>query len=146
MKRLWRVLLVLIVNAAIAQNAAAGKPCIAFSSNSDSASNANLLAKEALSTAVTLSGDFQFYESPHQGCWTVHVISLPMSNEARMPIGYAVSYTVTDPNEIELDHVLLVAPDNSVFERAMRQAAVSAIKSVRLWERLMESKPKSQMK
>src|SRR5215468_2392531 len=44
-----------------AQTQATGRPCIAFSPQSDSPTN--LFAREPLQSAVMLSGDFDFYES-----------------------------------------------------------------------------------
>lgn len=132
MKRFGLLLLLLIVDVAVAQNGTpAGKTCIAFSSDSDS-SGTNIFARDPLATAVTLSGDFEFYASDHYTCWTVHVLSIPVYREGEMQIGYAVSYTVTDPRSIQVGHGLLFGPDRDTFERAMRNAAADAIKNIRL--------------
>jgi len=106
MTRIWLLLLLLIVDTAVAQSVTpAGKPCIAFSPGSDP-SGSDMLAKDPLATAVTLSGDFEFYASDHDTCWTVHVLSMPVHLEGGIPIGYAVSYTVTDPHMLQIGHAL----------------------------------------
>jgi hypothetical protein len=88
-------------------------------------------ARDPLATAVTLSGDFEFYASPHPGCWTVNVIALELSMEGGSRSGYAVAYTVTNPHEVEVGFALQVGPDRDVLERAMRAAAASAIQDIR---------------
>src|ERR1700683_4607621 len=106
MTRIRVLLLLLIVDVAVGQSVTpAGKPCIAFSPGSDS-SGSDVLAKDPLATAVTLSGDFEFYPNDHDACWTVHVLSLPVRLESGMPIGYAISYTVTDPHMLQIAHAL----------------------------------------
>src|SRR5215468_8286614 len=70
--------LLLSARPAVTQIEASGKPCIAFSPESDSPTN--MLARDPLQSAVMLSGDFDFYPDRHAGCWSVHVISLPVKS------------------------------------------------------------------
>jgi hypothetical protein len=120
----------LFLAAATGQNLNTEKPCIAFSSASSSPSNE--LAKAPLQAAVMQSGDFQFYETDHEGCWNVHVISLPVTNAQGKQLGYTISHTVTDPQDIEVGHALTFGPDEDIFVRAMRKAAADAIRNIRL--------------
>lgn len=115
---------------AIAQNQTSEKPCIAFVPDSDSPTNT--LAKDPLQDSVMLSGDFDFYEARHEGCWNVHVISLPVKNAKGKAIGYAVSHTVTDPHNVEVGHALTFGPDRDIFLQAMRKATADAIRNIRL--------------
>ena len=130
MKWKWTLVVFLAIATAAAQNVSAKKPCIAFSP--ESTSPANELAKEPLGTAVMQSGDFDFYPSRHEGCWSVHIISLPVSNAKGKHLGYAISHTVTDPQNIEVGHALTFGPDQDIFLRAMRKAAADAIRNIRL--------------
>src|SRR5215831_14083584 len=130
MKWKWTLVVFLAIATAAAQNVSAKKPCIAFSP--ESTSPANELAKEPLGTAVMQSGDFDFYPSRHEGCWSVHIISLPVSNAKGKHLGYAISHTVTDPRNIEVGHALTFGPDQDIFLRAMRKAAADAIRNIRL--------------
>jgi hypothetical protein len=114
----------------VAQNVTNKKPCIAFSPESDSPTNA--LAVNPLQASVTLSGDFDFYDSHHDGCWNVHVISLPVKSAKGKQIGYAVSHTVTDPHNLEVGHALTFGPDRDIFFQAMRKATADAIRNIRL--------------
>jgi hypothetical protein len=114
----------------IAQIEASGKPCIAFFPQSDSPTNT--FAREPLQTAVMASGDFDFYASRHDGCWNVHVISLPIKNAKGREIGYAISHTVTDPHDVEVGHALTFGPDRDSFLQAMRKATADAIRNIRL--------------
>src|ERR1700751_5491516 len=102
MKRSWLLIPLLALTVA-AQNGTR-RPCIAFSS--ESTSPTNMLAKDPLETAATMSGDFDFYASHQEGCWNVHVISLPVMSGKGKRIGYAVSHTVTNPQNIEVGHAL----------------------------------------
>lgn len=129
MKCLWLIIL-LLAEAAGAQNGSAGKPCIAFSPESDSPTNA--LAKDPLEASVLLSRDLNFYATRHEGCWTVHVLSLPVTSANGTNMGYVISHTVTDPQSNEVGHALAFGPDQDVFAQAMRKAAADAIRNVRL--------------
>jgi len=129
MKRLC-FLIVLLTQAVMAQEGSSEKPCIAFSPESDSPTNA--LALKPLEGAVNLSGDVKFYASHHEGCWNVHVLSLPVISAKGKPIGYVVSHTVTDPQRIEVGHALTFGPDQGIFLQAMNKAAADAIRSIRL--------------
>jgi hypothetical protein len=129
MKRLLPLVLLVAV-AAEPQNAPMEKPCIAFSQESTSSTNAS--AKDSLETAVMMSGDFDFYPSRHDGCWTVHVLSLPINNAKGKAMGYAISHTVTDPESIEVGHALTFGPGREIFVQAMNKAAADAIRNIRL--------------
>ena len=126
-KTLLLLVLLLVTVALVAQNV---KPCIAFSPESTSPTNS--FAREPLEAAVMLSGDFDFYASRHDGCWNVHVLSLPLISAKSKPMGYAVSHTVTNPQSIEVGHALAFGPDRDIFMDAMRKAAADAIRNIRL--------------
>ncbi|PWT81914.1 MAG: hypothetical protein C5B58_09135 [Acidobacteria bacterium] len=123
-------LTLLLVQAVVAQEAKQDKPCIAFSSESDSVSNA--LAQEPLQDAVMMSGHFEFYAGRHDGCWNVHVLSLPVLSAKGKRVGYVVSHTVTDPQSVEVGHALTFGPDQDIFLQAMNKAAADAIRNIRL--------------
>jgi hypothetical protein len=129
MKRLLPLVLLGAV-AAEPQNAPMEKPCIAFSQESDSPTNVS--AKAPLEAAVMKSGDFDFYPSRHDGCWTVHVLSLPINNAKGKAMGYAISQTVTDPESVEVGHALTFGPGREIFVRAMNRAVADAIRSIRV--------------
>jgi hypothetical protein len=84
MKRLLPLVLLVVV-AAEPQNAPMESLCIALSQESSSSTNAS--AKDPLEAAVMTSGDFDFYPSRHDGCWTVHVLSLPTNNAKGKAMG-----------------------------------------------------------
>lgn len=130
MKMIWMLVACLANIGAAAQIESSKKPCIAFSP--ESTSPANELAKQPLENAVMQSGDLEFYPSRHEGCWTVHVISLPVTNAKGKNLGYAISQTVTDPQNVEVGHALTFGPDQDIFLRAMRKAAADAIRNIRL--------------
>jgi len=90
-----------LASTVVAQTAGAQKPCISFVPESTSATN--IYAKQPLQAAVMLSGDLEFYESGHEGCWNVHVLSLPVVSGKSKRIGYAISHTVTDPKGVEVN-------------------------------------------
>jgi hypothetical protein len=124
------LLSLLLAGTVVAQTAGAEKPCISFVPESTSATNT--YAKEPLQQAVMLSGDFDFYASTHEGCWEVHVLSLPVITGKNKRIGYAISHTVTDPKGLEVGHALTFGPDPDIFIQAMHRAAADAIRNVRL--------------
>ena len=136
MKRLW-LLILLLAGAGNGQNVS-DKPCIAFSP--ESASPTNAFAKDSLEAAVTLSGDFNFYPTSHEGCWNVHVLSLAVTNAKGKRMGYAVSHTVTGPQGTEVGHALTFGPNQDIFVPAMRKAAADAIRNIRL-ERPVSKSP-----
>ncbi|HET6176596.1 MAG TPA: hypothetical protein VFE61_06675 [Candidatus Sulfotelmatobacter sp.] len=128
MKRMW--VLILLLAEAVPQTGTKEKPCIAFSPESTSPSNA--LAKEPLEASVMLSGDFDFFAARHEGCWNVHVLSLPLTTAKGKPMGFAISHTVTDPKDMEVGHALTLGPDRDIFTQAMRKATADAIRNIRL--------------
>jgi hypothetical protein len=142
MKRSWLLIPLLALTVA-AQNGTK-RPCIAFSS--ESTSPTNMLAKDPLETAATLSGDFDFYASHQEGCWNVHVISLPVMSGKGKRIGYAVSHTVTDPQNIEVGHALTFGPDQDIFLQAMRKATADAIRNIRVAHSISQSPSTTQPK
>jgi len=140
-KRLGLLILVL-ANALVAQDATSAKPCIALSPESSSLTNT--FAKDPLESAVMQSGDFEFFTSHHDGCWNVHVLSLTVTNAQGKPLGYAISHTVTDPQNIEVGHALTFGPDQDTFLQAMRKAAADAIRNIRLTRSASQSSPTTQ--
>jgi hypothetical protein len=113
-----------------AQTAVADKPCISFVP--ESTLPTNTYAKAPLQAAVMLSGDFKFYASGHEGCWEVHVLSLPVISGKSKRIGYAISHTVTDPKGMAVGHALTSGPDRDIFVQAMHKAAADTIRNIRL--------------
>jgi hypothetical protein len=138
MIRLWLPIL-LLAEAVVGQDVTREKPCIAFSP--ESASPSNIFAKDPLEAAVMLSGDFEFYASHHEGCWNVHVLSLPVMSAKGKRMGYAISHTVSDPQNIEVGHALTFGPDRDIFLQAMRKAAAEAIRNIRLSRSSSQSPP-----
>ena len=136
------IFILLLANALRAQTATTEKPCIAFSP--ESASPTNAFAKAPLESAVMLSGDFEFFASHHEGCWNVHVLSLAVSSSKGQPLGYVISHTVTDPKNVEVGHALTFGPDRDIFLQAMRKAAADAIRNIRLARSISQSLPAAQ--
>jgi len=124
------LLSLLLAGTIAAQTAVADKPCISFVP--ESTSPTNTYAKGPLQAAVMLSGDFKFYASGHEGCWDVHVLSLPVISGKSKRIGYAISHTVTDPKGMEVGHALTFGPDRDIFVQAMHKAAADTIRNIRL--------------
>jgi len=130
MKRLCILILLGVSEGVIAQDVLPARSCIAFSPESTSPTNA--FAKGPLEAAVMLSGHFDFYATRHDACWNVHVLSLPVMTAKGKRIGYVVSHTVTDPQNIEVGHALTFGPDEHIFLQAMNKAAADAIRNIRL--------------
>jgi hypothetical protein len=124
------LLTMLLATAVAAQNSVAEKPCISFVP--ESTSPTNTYAQDPLQSAVMMSGDFQFTVGGHDGCWAVHVLSLPVTSAKGKRVGYAISHTVTDAKGIEVGHALTFGPNSDVFVQAMYKAAADAIKNIRL--------------
>jgi len=102
--------------------------CISFVSEDEPVNN---LARAPLDAAVTLSGDYDFYPTSHTGCWEVNVVAMSTSSGSGACSGYAVAWAVTDPYGAMWGHGLNAGPDKDTFDRAMRAAAVDAIKDIR---------------
>ena len=119
----------LFANAVGTQAQLTEKPCISFLPESTSATNE--YAREPLQSVVMMSGDFEFLVGSHDGCWAVHVLSLPVTSAKGERIGYAISHTVTDPKGMEVGHALTFGPDSDIFAQAMRKAAADAIRDIR---------------
>lgn len=132
------LLATLLVSAAVgAQTLVTGKPCISFIP--ESTLETDTFAKEPLQSAVMTSGDFEFFVGSHDGCWAVHVISLPVTNAKGKRVGYAISHTVTDPKGMEVGHALTFGPNSDIFTQAMRKAAADAIRNIRLSRSISQS-------
>jgi hypothetical protein len=140
MKRTW-LLILLLAEAVAAQSGTMEKPCIAFSP--ESTSPTNTFAKDPLEASVKLSGDFEFFAAPHEGCWNVHVLSLPVVTAKGKPMGFVISHTVTDPKSMEVGHALTFGPDRDIFIQAMRKAAADAIRNIRLTRSDLELLPRT---
>ena len=140
MKRMW-LLILLLAEAVVAQNGTKEKPCIAFSP--ESTSPTNTFAKDPLEASVMLSGDFEFFAAHHEGCWNVHVLSLPVVTAKGKTMGFAISHTVTDPKTMEVGHALTFGPDRDIFIQAMRKAAADAIRNIRLTRSDLEPLPRT---
>ncbi len=126
----WRLLAaILVIGSALQSPAQDSKPCIAFVS--DSSTGEQQQALEPLRTAVTLSGDFDFYPVYHIGCWTIHVLAIRTSSQGGIQTGYAVSTVVLPPSAYLAGHEMMVAPDTSVFDTTMRDEAAAAIRDIR---------------
>ena len=140
MKRLW-LLILLLPGAVIAQDGTKEKPCIALSP--ESTSPTNTFAKDPLEASVMLSGDFEFFADHHEGCWNVHILSLPVVTAKGKPMGFVISHTVTDPKGMEVGHALTFGPDRDIFIKAMRKAAADAIRNIRLSRSDLEPLPRT---
>jgi hypothetical protein len=138
---MW-LLILLLAEAVVAQGGTKEKPCIAFSA--ESTSPTNTFAKDPLEASVMLSGDFEFFAASHEGCWNVHVLSLPVVTAKGKTMGFAISHTVTDPKSMEVGHALTFGPDRDVFIQAMRKAAADAIRNIRLTRSDLEPLPRTQ--
>lgn len=123
-------LTILLATAVAGQSALAKKPCISFVPESTSATNT--YAIDPLHSAVTTSGDFEFFVASHDGCWAVHVLSLPLVSAKGKHVGYVISHTVTDPKGIEVGHGLTFGPNSDIFVQAMYRATADAIRNIRL--------------
>ena len=124
------MLTLLLATAVAARTPVTEKPCISFVSESTSETNTYALAP--LQSAVMRSGDFEFLVGVHDDCWTVHVLSLPVTTTKGKRVGYAISHSVTDPKGLELGHGLTFGPNSDIFVQAMRKATADAIRSIRL--------------
>ena len=119
-----------LATAVASQPTVTEKPCISFVP--ESTSETNTYAIDPLKSAVMTSGDFEFIEGVHDGCWAVHVLSLPVTTAKGKRVGYAVSQTVTDPKGMEVGHGLAFGPTSNIFAEAMRKATADAIRNIRL--------------
>lgn len=124
------LLTMLLATALAAQPTVTEKPCITFVP--ESTAETNTYAIDPLKSAVMTSGDFEFLVGVHDGCWTVHVLSLPVTTAKGKRVGYAISQTVTDPKGMEVGHGLAFGPTSDIFAQAMRKATAEAIRNIRL--------------
>src|SRR5215831_18458826 len=111
------LLTIMLAISGAAQSQMAKKPCIAYVP--ESTSETNNYAKEPLQSAVMMSGDLEFFEGSHDDCWTVHVLSLPVTTAKGKQVGNTISYTVTDPKGVEIGHGLTFGPNSDIFTQAM---------------------------
>lgn len=123
------LLTMLLATALAAQPPVSEKPCISFVP--ESTSETNTYAIDPLKSAVMTSGDFEFLMGVHDGCWAVHVLSLPVTTATGKRVGYAISHTVTDPKGMEVGHGLAFGPTSDIFVQAMRKATADAIRNIR---------------
>ena len=124
------LLTMLLATAVTAQSPVTKQPCVSFVPESNSATNT--YAKDPLQSAVMTSGDFEFLVGGQNGCWAVHVLSLPVTTAQGKRIGCAISHTVTDPEGMEVGHGLTFGPNSDIFVQAMRKATADAIRNIRL--------------
>ena len=124
------LLIILLATAVAAQQPVTERPCISFVP--ESISETNTYAIDPLKSAVMASGDFEFLVGAHDGCWAVHVLSLPVTTAKGKPVGYVISQTVTDPKGMEVGHGLAFGPTFDIFVQAMRKATADAIRSIRV--------------
>lgn len=136
MKSLSLLTMLLAITVA-AQSPATEKPCISFVP--ESTSETNTYAIDPLQSAVMTSGDFEFFAGVHDGCWAVHVLSLPVTTTKGKRVGYAISHTVTDPKGLEVGHGLTFGPNSDIFVQAMRKATADAIRNIRLARSISQS-------
>jgi hypothetical protein len=80
---------------------AAEKPCIALDDKSPDAVTTNLTYHALIETAVTSSGDLDFFSTPHKGCWTIKVLAIKFEPPQR---GYTLSWVGLDPHGNFLYH------------------------------------------
>lgn len=124
------VLTILLATVVAAKPPVPEKPCISFVSESTSETNTYAIAP--LQSAVMTSGDFEFQLGVHDGCWAVHVLSLPVTTAKGKRVGYVISHTVTDPKDTEVGHGLAFGPNTDIFLQAMRKATADAIRNIRM--------------
>lgn len=104
--------------------ALAQRQCVAFSPENSSTSH---FSQNALQSALTQSGDVDFFSSEHAGCWTVHEISSSVSTSPQV---YAISWVVTDVHDLYVGHGLNIG-QQAEFTKAMQAAAAAAIQDIR---------------
>lgn len=109
--------ILLLLSLAVAQ-----KPCVSFSSNNSPTSH---FSQNALQSAVTQSGSFDFFAIDHPGCWSVHEISSALTGTP----GYAIAWVVVDGHNGFLGHGLNIG-QREEFDKAMQAAAAAAIKDM----------------
>ena len=105
---------------------AAEKPCIALDDKSPDTVTTHLTYHALIETAVTLSGDVDFFSIPHKGCWTIKVLAMKFEPPLR---GYTLSWVGLDPHANFLYHGVTTGADD-IFEQTM-QAAASTITRIR---------------
>jgi hypothetical protein len=106
---------------------AAEKPCIALDDKSPDAVTTNLTYHALIETAVTSSGDVDFFSTPHKGCWTIKVLAIKSEPPQR---GYTLSWVGLDPHGNFLYHGVTTGAEE-IFEQTMRSAAASTITRIR---------------
>ena len=105
--------------------AAAEKPCIVLDDKSPDPVTTKLTYHAFVETAVTSSGDVDFFSTPHKGCWTIKVLAIKFEPPAR---GYMLSWVGLDPHGNFLYHGVTTGAED-IFEQTMRSAA-STIKRI----------------
>ena len=122
--------MLLFTCAVVTAQAEKEKPCIAFVAADDNDPYVQR-ARDPLRTAVTFSGDLDFYPAYKASCWRVHVIAAAIKHENGSHSGFVVCYIITDPAQIFVDQGLHIGRNEEVFEDAMRKAAAKTIKHIR---------------
>ena len=102
---------------------AAEKPCIALDDQSPDAETTDLTRRALVGTAVTSSGDVDFFSTPHDGCWTIKVLAIKFEPPRR---GYVLSWVGLDPHSNFLYHGVTTGAED-IFEQTIRSAAASTI-------------------
>ena len=115
------------------------RPCIQLIANSSQVELESI--KTSLSSAVTLSGDFEFFPQRRfdRSCWSVHILSMWLTTVAGSQRGFVVSFVATDPDSKLVGHGIDVGPDNGIIDRSMRSVVAFAVEDIRLSERMKKA-------
>ncbi len=119
MKRLFAIACVLIASIANA----AEKPCIALDDKSPDSVTTHLTHHALVETAITSSGEVDFFSTPHKGCWTIKVLAIRFDPPLR---GYALSWVGLDPQGNFLYHGVTTGAED-IFEQTIRSSAASTL-------------------
>ena len=104
-------------------SSAAEKPCISLDDKSPDVATKDLTHRALIETAVTSSGDVDFFSNPRNGCWTIKVLAIKFEPPLR---GYALSWVGLDPRGNFLYHGVTTGAED-IFEQTIRSAAASTI-------------------
>jgi len=140
----WGVALFIVVRLFLFSSLAHGqnmpqRPCIELIANSSQVELESI--KTSLSTAVTLSGDFDFFPQKRsdRSCWSVHILSMWLTTVGGSQRGFVVSFATTDPDSKLVGHGIDVGPDNGIIDRSMRSVVASAVEDIKLSERMKKA-------
>ena len=104
-------------------SSATEKPCIALDDKSPDPITTDLAHHALVETAVTSTGDVDFFSSPHNGCWTVKVLAIKFEPPMH---GYALSWVGLDPHGNFLYHGVTTGTED-IFEETIRSATASTL-------------------